>query len=207
MKRAWMVAAALLAAPMEAQTGSHRPQANALVTVFTYDSAGVPWDTLARAKRVATSAFAAAGIEIRWVRGKRLGAPREVSSGEVLTVVFDSPAPVDASPGAMAFTNVGGWAAADVHVFYSRVAGFGAGRGSHAYMPEFLGNVLAHELTHALEGVVRHSSEGLMKAAWSNRDCAEMVLGPLPFAAVDLELLRAHFRREVSPAPTLIATR
>ena len=64
-------------------------------------------------------------------------------------------------------------------------------------MPEFLGNVLAHELTHALEGVARHSSEGLMKAVWSARDYDEMVRGPLPFAAEDLDLLRAHFQKEI----------
>lgn len=74
-------------------------------------------------------------------------------------------------------------------------------------MPEFLGNVLAHELTHALEGVARHSSEGLMKANWSGRDYDEMARGPLAFAAVDLELLRAHFQKEMPPAPTLVATR
>jgi hypothetical protein len=70
-----------------------------------------------------------------------------------------------------------------------------------------LGNVLAHELTHALEGVPRHSSEGLMKDIWSARDYAGMLHGPLPFAAEDLDLLRAHFKIEMPPAPSLAATR
>jgi hypothetical protein len=34
-----------------------------------------------------------------------------------------------------------------------------------------------------------------------------MSRGPLAFAAVDLELLRAHFNKEVSPEPTLAAAR
>jgi hypothetical protein len=105
----------------------------------------------------------------------------------------------------VAFTNVGGRADADVHVFYSRVTGFWAE--DRAHMPQFLGNVLAHELTHALEGVARHSSEGLMKADWNARDYAEMLRGPLPFAAEDLDLLRAHFKIEMPPAPSLAATR
>ena len=71
---------------------------------------------------------------------------------------------------------------------------------------EFLGNVLAHELTHALEGVARHSSEGLMKAFWALATCTRMARGPLAFAAEDLELLRSHFRKETSPAPALVAT-
>jgi hypothetical protein len=75
-------------------------------------------------------------------------------------------------------------------------------------MPEILGNVLAHELTHALEGVARHSSEGLMKAVWSGRDYAGMVSRrPLAFAAEDLDLLRAHFNKEMSPTLTLVAAR
>jgi hypothetical protein len=75
------------------------------------------------------------------------------------------------------------------------------------HMPEFLGNVLAHELTHELEGVARHSSEGLMKAFWSARDYADMVRGPLALAAVDLDLLRAHFQKEIRPVLTIVASR
>jgi hypothetical protein len=192
--------AATMAAAMAAQAGPRKPQADALVTVFTYNRACVPWAVMDRAKRVATAAFAAAGIEVRSVEGKRLGEPRKVASGEVLTVVFDGPAPAHAGPQAMALTALGG---GDVHVFYNRVADFK----DRMHMPEFLGNVLAHELTHELEGVARHSSEGLMKAFWSARDYADMVRGPLALAAVDLELLRAHFNKEMSPPLTLVAAR
>jgi hypothetical protein len=207
MKRAWMVGTAVVVAAMAAQAGPRKPQTDALVTVVTYDRADVPWVVRVRAEQVATAAFAAAGIEVKWLVGKQLGKRREVTSGEVLTVVFDGLAPAQASPEAMAFTNVGGAADADVHVFYSRVAGFGGFR-NRLYAPELLGNVLAHELTHALEGVARHSSEGLMKAAWSTDDYAKMARRcPLAFAAEDLELLRAHFSKETSPAPTLVAAR
>ena len=190
-------------AAMAGRAESRKPQADALVTVFTYDRAGVPWLVMARAQRVATAAFAAVGIEVRWVEGKRLGEPRKVASGEVLTVVFDCSAPAQASPQASAFTRVGGEADANVHVFYNRVVLFK----DRVHTPEFLGNVLAHELTHALEGVARHSSEGLMKADWNDDDYDQMVRGPLAFAGVDLELLHAHFKKEVSPEPTLAAAR
>ena len=112
-------------------------------------------------------------------------------------MVFDGPAPAHASPETVAVTNVGGGADADVHNFYNRVAGFKDRR----YMPEFLGNVLAHELTHALQGVARHSRDGLLKAVWSARDYADMVRGPLAFAAEDLELLRVRFKHEAAEAP------
>ena len=90
--------------------------------------------------------------------GARLTAPPHLYT-EVLH--FEAIRVVD--PRAMAFTNVSGRADADVHVFYNRVAGFE----DRVHMPEFLGNVLAHELAHALQGVARHSLEGLMKAVWS----------------------------------------
>jgi hypothetical protein len=197
------VAAVAMAAAMAAQAGSRKPQADALVTVFTYDRAGVPRIVMGRAKAVAAMAFAAAGIEVRWVEGKRLGEPRVVAAGEALRVVFDGQAPADFRPHAMAFTNIGGGADANVHVFYNRVADAEDMRaqrstGTHTRLPEFLGNVLAHELTHALEGVKRHSSEGLMKAEWNAGDLADMVYGPLPLAAEDRDLLRAHFRKEIA---------
>ena len=202
MKRAWMVAVAMVADGGRA--GSRKPQADALVTVFTYDRAGVPGAVMARAKRVATAAFAAAGVEVRWVEGKRLGELREVAAGEMLTVVFDGPAPAQASPQAMAFTHVGGGADADVHVFYNRVASFE----DRVYMPEFLGNVLAHELTHALEGVARHSSEGLMKAVWSGRDYAGMVAAVRsPSPPRTWICSEPTSSKEMSPAPTLVAAR
>ena len=205
MKLTRMVVAAMVVA-MVAQAGSRKPQANALVTVVTYSRASVPWAVRARAEQVATAAFAAAGIEVRWVEGKRLGEPN-AASGEMLTVVFDGPAPAQASRGAMAFTIVGGAADGDVHIFYNRVARFAMFDG-RVYMPELLGNVLAHELTHALEGAARHSSEGLMKAVWSADDYATMTRRrPLAFAAEDLELLRARFQKETRPTLTIVGSR
>ena len=212
MNRAWMAAAMVAGLAMAGRAESRRPQLDALLTVFTYDRTGVPQAVMGRAKAVAAEAFATAGIQIRWVEGKRLGEPRVVAAGEVLTVVFDGPAPASFRPQDLAFTNLGGRADADVHVFCDRIADLAdtfAQRsiGTHVSMPEFLGNVLAHELTHALEGVARHSREGLMKAEWSAGDYAKTISGTLPFAAEDLELLRAHFKREMSPAPALVAAR
>jgi hypothetical protein len=197
--------AAMMAA-MVAQAGSPEPQTDALVTVFMYNQAGVPWAVMERAKRVAATAFTAVGIEVRWAKGKRLGEPREVAAGEMRAVVFDGPAPANSRPEAMAVTYVGRGSYSDVHIFYDRVAGLGTGYGDRV-MPEVLGNVLAHELTHSLEGVARHSSEGLMKAVWRGRDYSQMFRGPLPFAAEDLDLLRAHVQKEKPPALMIVAGR
>jgi hypothetical protein len=49
--------------------------------------------------------------------------------------------------------------------------------------------VLAHEVTHVLEGVVHHSSEGVMKAHWTPDDHQQMAGKPLRFAQEDIDLI------------------
>ena len=88
MNRAWVVVAAMAAMAAMAAPGR---AADAVVTVFTYDRANVPWFAMARAELVATKAFAEAGIEVRWVKGRQLGESRHAAKGEILTVVFDRP--------------------------------------------------------------------------------------------------------------------
>ena len=38
-----------------------------------------------------------------------------------------------------------------------------------------LGHVLAHQVTHVLQGIARHSAEGLMAALWSTEDVRRML--------------------------------
>jgi hypothetical protein len=57
-------------------------------------------------------------------------------------------------------------------------------------VPALLAHVLAHEIGHQLEGISRHSTEGVMKAHWNERDFLEMSDKPLPFAPEDVELIR-----------------
>jgi hypothetical protein len=68
-----------------------------------------------------------------------------------------------------------------------------------------LGYVMAHEITHIIQGISRHSGSGLMKPHWSSRDLMEMRHKPLPFALEDLNLLysRLAMRRESTDPPTL----
>jgi hypothetical protein len=54
----------------------------------------------------------------------------------------------------------------------------------------FLGHVMAHEIGHILEGFVRHSNDGLMKAQWTPREMLNMATEPLKFSKEDAELIR-----------------
>jgi hypothetical protein len=54
-----------------------------------------------------------------------------------------------------------------------------------------LGHVLAHEIAHVLQGVARHSADGVMKARWSKEDLEIMQLRPLQFEAFDIDLIQS----------------
>lgn len=81
-------------------------------------------------------------------------------------------------------------------------------------VPSVLAHVFVHEITHMLEGISRHSSTGVMKAHWSQRDILQMRWEPLKFASEDIELIhqglatRAHRTMvTMNAAPEAIATR
>jgi hypothetical protein len=78
-------------------------------------------------------------------------------------------------------------------VFYDQV------RAEATNMPVaiLLGHVLAHEITHLLEGICRHSPTGIMKQQWDWRDYSDMSRLKLSFAADDIALMR--LRPEDSP--------
>ena len=75
-----------------------------------------------------------------------------------------------------------------------------------------MGHVLAHEITHVLQGTNFHALSGVMKAVWDFRECHRMTVLPLRFTATDILLIRqgnedrAGFRpgRQHAP-PVLIA--
>jgi predicted metalloendopeptidase len=58
---------------------------------------------------------------------------------------------------------------------------------------EILGHVIAHEIGHVLEGIARHSPEGLMKAHWGLHDYMRMKKQRLCFSTEDVDLMRRHF--------------
>jgi hypothetical protein len=63
----------------------------------------------------------------------------------------------------------------------------------HAY-------VMAHEIAHVLEGVSRHSAEGVMKARWENSDYRQMESGTLSFDSADADLIHAALEKRAAQA-------
>jgi len=61
-----------------------------------------------------------------------------------------------------------------------------------------LGNVLAHEMGHVLQGVLRHSETGVMKARWSAREISSMPNERPHFTAEDVDLMLRKLGSETS---------
>jgi hypothetical protein len=151
--------------------------ANARQTVAVYlqNGAVVPERTLRRAQGLASDMFAGLGIRIDW----RIGRPNH----EAITVGISEATRLDYHPGALAFAQP--YEGVHITIFYDRIR--------RAYTPDvapaLLAHVLVHEIAHILQGIDRHSQNGVMKAHWTEGEIAQMPLKPLAFTQDDISLI------------------
>jgi hypothetical protein len=92
--------------------------------------------------------------------------------------------PGDYLPGALAFAKV--YEGVHITVFWDRIES----QCRLAPPVVVLAHVLVHEITHILQGVNRHSEDGVMKLRWTAKDQRAMASKPLPFTPLDVELIR-----------------
>jgi len=151
-----------------------------------------------RARALAGAVLLQAGVRIEWLSSKECRIPGE----NVVRLVLDSAAPPRFGPETMAYALPYDVSETAIHIFYPRVVE------DHWDAPaQVLGHVIAHELGHVLEGVARHSNEGLMKARWGPRDYALMWRQRLFLAAEDVELIHLGLKRFSTPITTARAGR
>jgi len=141
---------------------------------------------MARAQTVVNAVFSNADIHLEWLPSRRCtNAP-----DNVINIEMDGTAPSRFGPETMAYAMPYRATGVTIHVFYDRVLQ------DHHDMPvEVLGHVIAHEIGHVLEGVARHSTDGLMKPHWSLKDYWQMKKPHLFFAAEDVDLMHLHLQR------------
>jgi hypothetical protein len=132
--------------------------------------------TAAQSHGMVSQIFATVGVRIFWRQGLK-GCAKE----SILITLTDK-TPLDFHPGAMAYAMP--YEGAHIGLFYDRVALAGSPLSVH-----LLAHVLAHEIAHILQGVDRHSSEGLLKARWTQEDYDLMMRGALPFTGEDVDLI------------------
>jgi hypothetical protein len=59
-----------------------------------------------------------------------------------------------------------------------------------------LGHVMAHEIGHVLQGLVRHSEDGLMKESWTPEEMLNMPTRRLSFTKRDADLIYLGFLKQ-----------
>jgi hypothetical protein len=99
--------------------------------------------------RIASGVFASIGVQLQW--HDVLKCPPEA-----IYISFSRDTPANAHPGALAYATP--YEGNHIVVFLDRVQDITGRAGGR-----LLGYTLAHEIAHVLEGVARHSRNGLMK--------------------------------------------
>jgi hypothetical protein len=148
---------------------------------------------IAYARRLAAEMFASIGVKLEW----RSGLPGDQPAcGETLAMDLAlDPGASDSArfpASALAYATVGSQQVVAIHLFYNRIMS----RRDSDLKRALLAHVMVHEITHVLEGLARHSSEGIMKANWDEADFKAMMARPLHFAPEDVRLVSAHFGME-----------
>ena len=155
------------------------------VTVHLADSAG---DMLlvAQAKRLASQMFAGIEVKIVW----RVGLPAAGQKG-VIGIEIVTNTPESLHPSALAYSRP--YEGVHIRIFWDRIQRM-------PFPNKVLAHVMVHEITHILEGIDRHSGEGIMKAHWSDADFGSMGIKPLSFAPEDVLMIHNGLKTRNSSA-------
>jgi hypothetical protein len=141
---------------------------------------GDQWEVVNKALPIVSKIFAPAGLTLEWHGAGRLCPEHSDKTIKVSLSMHTNP---DLLPGALAYALP--YEGEHIVLFYDRV------QRTYAGSPEILlAHVVAHEITHILQGVALHSEEGLMKAKWDREDYARMKLQPLWLTQADVQLIR-----------------
>ena len=161
------------------------------IAVHLTDNAVVPLIIKGPAKAQASRMFAKLGIGLVWSNAR----PSETGTHRPILIELAANTPARLLPNALATTSLED---DRIVVFYDRIAA-GSGRAAPGN-GEVLAHVLVHEIAHVLQGVARHSDEGIMKAQWSLADYSQMHFQPLAFTPLDVELIQKGAAARMQPA-------
>lgn len=151
----------------------------ARINVYLLEHGDVPAGIRFAAQMQAAKMFADIGVRIEW---RCCRSPR-ASAGQAIFITFETDTRDKQQPAALAYALP--YEGIHIKVFYGRIVKMVPASGRSA----LLAHVLVHEITHVIQGVARHSEEGVMKAAWSAADFQEMLWKPLPFTTQDIDLI------------------
>ena len=162
------------------------------ITIYLQESHTVPFEILARGQMTATEVYSTIQIRLEWRQGVE---PADQKAGEKIGIQFDAVVPEAFHPGALAFATPYGNSGTRIHILFDRVFKMG---GTPRLAGALLGHVMAHEITHVLEAIARHSDTGVMKAHWDDHDLEQMAVRPLPFDPLDVQLVHQGLEKRAT---------
>lgn len=196
MKKALALGTVLALIGAAATAGKDGQNPMPSVTVYISNNAGTPAPVLDLARLIARSIFVRAGVHLGW----QVHQSNRDAARQIITIDITSRTPENLHPGALAYAQM--HEGVHIRVFYDRVESMADGS---SRVPAVLAHVLVHEITHILEGVCRHSQEGIMKAHWTPQDLWQMARGPLPLDPSDLRLIQLGLMRRCDAENATIA--
>jgi hypothetical protein len=143
-----------------------------------------------------------AGVAVEWQcvpPHRRGGAARPW-----LPVALVEGAPEGDHPGVLAVSYPYARCSKGITVFVDRVRPLARGQNEETAL---LAYVVVHEITHVLQGVVRHSETGIMRARWDRRDLAAIAQHRLAFDRADVHLLRQGLAADWCGGPAAVTDR
>jgi hypothetical protein len=168
------------------------------VAVYVHSSFPMSSTALSTAELRASAMFREIGVDMRWKEGGARAAAVHASCGIPIMVEIESFAGPQFPKDALAYAHPYSESGTRIHVFMNRIA--------DSRRPQFtivlLAYVLAHEITHVLERVNRHSEEGVLKAHWNSQDFFLMQSKGLRFDPMDVALIHDAIVKRVQPTAT-----
>ena len=178
MKACWAIGM-MVACGLQAQ-----PQA-CTVNVYIINGLAVPAVMILNARLRVAAMFREIGVDIL-LRSSVPVRDRRDDCGAPIRIQLENSTGYAVPADAMAYALPYGDSGTCIHVFLDRVVLNRA----KVFANALFAHVLVHEITHVLEQVDRHSEDGVMKAHWSQEDYRHMEFDPLPFTALDVQLIR-----------------
>jgi hypothetical protein len=162
------------------------------VTIYVANPFNVPWIAVNSARATTTNIFRDIGVSVHWAQSPN---GRREQTCAAVEVRFDPESPATLRPGAMAYAQIRRNNGPQVHILTDRIFHSSPNPSELRYQGALLGHVIAHEVGHVLEGVARHSEQGLMKENWTFQEVLGMAAKNLPFASIDANLIHAGISR------------
>lgn len=161
--------------------------------VFVNNGERIPFATLQSAEGLASRIVASADVRIAW---HGLARPGWKGQNRVIIIQLELDTPAAYHPGALGCSLPS--EGIHVSIFYNRIRRMD----QQSLEPFLLAHAMAHEITHLLQSIARHSARGVMKAHWDSGDFLEMKRHLLTFTPEDIQMIRNAGSR-----PTTIAAK